>query len=77
MAKKRVSFTIQEATDLTIEEFAKENYQGNKSMALDMLVAEHQYLLALQVAHGQQLAPITQAEPTEQERLDITGVKGG
>ena len=51
MAKKRVSFSIEEQTDEVIAEFAK-MYQDNKSMALDMLVADWQYLTARFVAQS-------------------------
>ena len=51
--KKRVSFSIEEETDEAITEFADRKYQGNKSMALDLLVADWRYLTARFAALGQ------------------------
>ena len=67
--KKRVSFSIEEETNEAITEFADSKYKGNKSMALDLLVADWQYLTARFAALGRR--------PTEEERAKWDGAGGG
>ena len=56
MPKKRVTFSIEEQTDEAIAEYA-EQYQGNKSMGLDKLVAEYLYLAARFAALSKRTGP--------------------
>jgi hypothetical protein len=56
--KNKITFSIEDETVEIIDEHAK-NYQGNRSMTLDMLVAEWRYLTAKQAALGKR----PQAEP--------------